>query len=496
MKKKGNLHALIHALSASERRHFRLYAKASGSSKNYLDLFDALVAQPAYDEAALMLAFRDRPFSKQLHVTKNYLSKLILKSLRNFHSKVSKDAELKDLMREVDLLFRKELFDHCHYALEKAEKIALRFEKFTQLSEIQGWKRKLIIAHSGVFKEKETLKSLVKQEAAYLELALQTNRYWQLTLEMYDRGFGNPESVKYIQEHPLISDPEQANSIQSKVLRYHLLFATQSVSNQQELGGRSLDELISLFEANPERIKEDPSSYITALNNRVGMLIYSRQTESVPALLLKIRAIPETYGLSVKGNIVRRLLLRTYNVELELYRDTRQVQKGLALIKEVEGFINEYAEAIPTEYILSFYYQFAYLHFQANSFKLSLRWLHRITNDSFGQAREDIQSYARILSLVIHFELDNIIVLKYVVDNCRRFLRKKRNLQDFEKTLLRFFARICVAGISDYQSLFVQLNADLFDPENPQMTASNLDYLDLKSWVEQHLPKRKMVDRP
>ncbi|MGD1845390.1 MAG: hypothetical protein ACFB10_08360 [Salibacteraceae bacterium] len=491
MRKKGNLHALIQSLTPSERRHFRLYARAMGSDKNYLVLFDALLDQEEFDETALKLRFKDREFARQLHVTKNYLSKHILRSLRQFHARISKDAELKDQLREVELLFHKELLDQCHHALKAAEKIGLVYERFKELAEIQVWKRKLLLARSSIFQEQETLQKLLHKEAEYLEQALQVNRYWQLMLGMYQKGLGNPESVEMVLNHSLITDETQASSIQTKVIRQHLLFAAHSVSNRQKEGNAALDELITLLEGHPDRIRDDPSSYITALNNRVGMLIFNRRTAEVPPLLAKIREVPEKYNLPAKGSIERKLLLRTYNIELELYRDTQQVEQGLALIEVIESFISVNKSKIQPAYVISFHYQFAYLHFQAKAYNASLRWIHQITNTAYGEVRTDIQSYARLLNLIIHYELNNIIVLKYAVDSCRRFLKKKRDLQVFEQHLLRFFSRICMAGLHDYPALFQELYTLLFEADAQLVTASTLDYLDFKSWIEGHLPKQK-----
>ncbi len=124
MAKKGGLFQLIAAMSKAEKRHFRQYAKANSLSSNYLDLFEAIEGQKRYDEKTIKLQFKGKAFVRQLHVTKNYLQNFLLKSLRAFHQKPSKDAELKDLLRDVEWMFAKGLHHHCHYALEKAEKIA------------------------------------------------------------------------------------------------------------------------------------------------------------------------------------------------------------------------------------------------------------------------------------------------------------------------------------------------------------------------------------
>ena len=54
-----------------------------------------------------------------------HLYRLILKSLRSYHTSISKDAELKDLLRNVEILYYKELYNQCHYGLKKAENLAL-----------------------------------------------------------------------------------------------------------------------------------------------------------------------------------------------------------------------------------------------------------------------------------------------------------------------------------------------------------------------------------
>src|SRR5690606_32219766 len=105
--------------------------------------------QAQYDEKAVKKHFAGEKFVRQLHVTKIYLSKLILKSLRNYHQKISVDAEIKDLLREVEILFRKDLLDACHYTLEKAYKLTTLHEKIHYFSEICMWKRKLLLVQRG-----------------------------------------------------------------------------------------------------------------------------------------------------------------------------------------------------------------------------------------------------------------------------------------------------------------------------------------------------------
>lgn len=120
MIKKEQLFILIKSLSKAEKRYFRLACRQAETASNYLKLFDAMDAQEEYDEKAIRKKFKKETFCNQLHVTKSYLRQFILKSLRNFHTKISKDAELKDALRNVEILFHKELYPLCYGELKKA----------------------------------------------------------------------------------------------------------------------------------------------------------------------------------------------------------------------------------------------------------------------------------------------------------------------------------------------------------------------------------------
>ncbi len=145
MSKKGSLFLLIKSLTKTEKRYFRLYTATGKGDANYIRLFDAIDRQEQYDEEAIRGAFETEAFVNQLHVAKIYLAELILKSLRNYHANDSVNSQLLDLIKDVEILYRKELYHASLLKIEKAEKLANRYEKTVLLLEIISWKRKLII---------------------------------------------------------------------------------------------------------------------------------------------------------------------------------------------------------------------------------------------------------------------------------------------------------------------------------------------------------------
>ena len=487
MAKKEQLFSLIQSLSQAEKRYFKIFCFSQKVDNNYLKLFELMVKQEIYKEDKIRKKFKGKRFLKQLHVTKNYLYQLLLKSLRNYHSTISADAEIKSLLRNVEILFVKELYESSFIELKKAEKLATNFENQTALLEIINWEKKFRLTQSGT--DIESLQDLILKEKSIIEGIVLQSENWELTFEVFQFFKTNKKRlVDFLQKKPPASAP-----LQRQILFYNLEYIFYVMNREPDKGLTSLNFMIDLYERNPARIKDDPSSYARVMNNKVSYFIFQKQYIYVLPLLEKIRAIPTTYQLKNAQKFSIKLQLRTYNIELEMYRDLKEFEKGVEVINQAEKYLLENEKIIPADYQVMLRYQFAYIYFMQKDYSNSLKWVNEIIQTPFKDYRKDLQSYARILNLMIHFELGNIIVLKYAVENCRRFLKKPADFQGettvlpFAKILLHFFSKICKAPHAHYPQLFDKLKVDLLDAEPPILNDNILDYLDIKSWLVEKL---------
>ena len=148
MAKKNSLFELIKSLSASEKRYFKGSIPGGNEPRNYMRLFDAIDKMHTYDEREIKRRFRGDKFINQIHVMKIYLHDSIMKSLRNYHSATSSSLKVKDMLRNVEIYFNKELFNHCGIEIEKAEKLVRKIEDDVGLIEVLNWKRKLLQSQS------------------------------------------------------------------------------------------------------------------------------------------------------------------------------------------------------------------------------------------------------------------------------------------------------------------------------------------------------------
>lgn len=490
MPKCDSLFCLVKSLSKTEKRHFKIFASLKSDNTNYLRLFDAINKQEAYNEDKIKEKFRGEKFVNQLHVTKNHLVKLILKSLRGYYSNLSVETEINICIRNVEILFTKELYEQCGKEINRGLKIAETYEKFTQILQLITWQRKLLLAKQSTSGTGEELYELISKEETILKKKHRVNKYWQM-VALVSAVFKGKRTWDDIISTEEFKNPEAADSLQAKILYYHLHYTYYITNNKLQDALNALDELLLLIESHPHRITDDPGSYITTLNNKVGLLLTIRKLDEIPELIEKIKSVPDEYKLKNKSGITVKLLLRTYNVELEMYRDTHDWVKGAEKIKEISEFLAKYENNVPGIYKLLFYYQFAYIYFMKNDLDKSLRWTNEIINEKFSLEREDILSYARFLNLIIHFELKNVTVLKYAVDSTRRFLNKKRNLREFEKTLLHFFSKVSMDLPEKHFKLLAKLKDELFVSTNIKEKEDILDYLDFESWIDDKLIRMK-----
>ena len=75
-------------------------------------------------------------------------------------------------------------------------------------------------------------------------------------------------------------------------------------------------------------------------------------------MIYKIRRVPIRYGLKNNNPIAVKAMLHSFNVELEMYRDTQQADRGIEIIPKVRKYLEDKSLIIPTSYELLFYYQF------------------------------------------------------------------------------------------------------------------------------------------
>lgn len=278
-----------------------------------------------------------------------------------------------------------------------------------------------------------------------------------------------------------LPDKKTAKSLNEKVLLYHLHYRSEIKQNRNDAAKKSLEELIKILEKDPSRVKEDPGIYLTSVNNLVSFLVFLKDYRKALALLSKVKKFYAGSEAAQRNQNNFRQILRAHNIELEIYRDTEALEKGTALTNEIGKMIAKHHSATPREYLISLWFQFAYIYFLKKDFKSSLHWINEIMNSSFASSRSDLHIQTHFLNLMVHFELRNFFVMRYFVDSTKRFGKKRQSFKTHHKKLLDFFTKISNAPEAEYRFLFKKLHDEVVSKN--VIPLNDLDYINWNKWI-------------
>jgi len=146
-------------------------------------------------------------------------------------------------------------------------------------------------------------------------------------------------------------------------------------------------------------------------------------------------------------------------------------------------------------YILIFYYKIACLYFGADEYKRALSWLNKIIRQGEDDLRLDIHSFARILALICHYELQNYDTMDYQIKSTYRFLIRHGNLGPFQHLILDFI-RLLLRDPDEKKlpTAFLKLKKDMMRLSKDPYSNKAFVYFDMISWLESKLEGRPVQE--
>jgi len=499
MKVTDDLFQLIKSLDQSEKRYFKVFATMhiKGSDNNkYVMLFDAIDKQVEYDEALIRKQFKNEKFLNQLHVAKNYLYNTVLKSLRLYNSEKSKLNELIDILRDVQILYDKTLYRQCRKLLDRAKKIAYTYERHAQILAILDWEKSLARTNAYSDINEDELIEYYKEHNEATNNLNNINEYWKLNMKSFllkkkqgtIRDKTELKKFNEINKHPLLKNEDKATTFLSKTFYFNIKGLYYHTNKDYKNLLKYCIKVVSLLEENPLLMKQD--NYIASLNNLLLVQIELGEYDDAFITIKKLRAI-ETNSLSVKA----RIFVTSYDTELNLFLKMGEFEKGIDLVNEIESGLNELKEKINKESVVLFEYNIAYLFFGLKDYENSLTRINKIINDKELDIREDIQCFARILNLLIHYELNNYDLIDYIMKSTRRYLSNKNNLNKFELIVLSYLRKLINAKTDDDKRfVYIEWKKELSSLSDDILQIKAFEYFDFMSWLESKITKKRFQD--
>ncbi len=496
MKPSDELFELIKSLNKSEKRCFHIFASGNDSAgdKNYLKLFNAVGSMDEYNEAELKKKFSNEKFVKQLHVTKNYLYKMIMKSLSAVYTEKSQRLQMKELIQEAGILYDKLLFKQAEKLLHKAKNIAVKYDMYEQILEINhtlvtintnatGYKKDFESEIGPFIKEQATLLKKLEEMHKYHFSYLEMSYFHKKTMYLRDKKYRAKADKIFSGKEKIV-----INNIRTAPYVFGLSFLYYEYLSDDKSAYKVCSEYIAFLEKTPGYIKENPQLYIRALQAASIVTRTLGKYDEQYAVLKKLKELYSNKKIPLSNRI--KILLRDTidETEMFLYLETFEFEKAVNHVKEFEVRIKQNESKFPVYKKGVYFYTFGYIYFLSGKYKESLYWLNKLMSIEEKPAIENAYLLSMLLSCIVHFEKgDHELVLSRIGSISRHIIQNKLN-KGFESASIEHLGKIIKLGYyknsEELQKAYADFRRELLEIAKDKNERAAMALLDLISWVD------------
>ncbi|MEM7103780.1 MAG: hypothetical protein AAF502_11650 [Bacteroidota bacterium] len=491
-----DLFQLIKSLNKSEKGYFKKFVyKGEGKRDSvYLKLFDILDKQETFDEEKLKKRWLKMGNSSQLSLAKNYLNKLIMNSLVEYHHSNSVDAKLHRLLDEIAVLYKKGLYQQAVKTLKKARKIALLHEKFQIGLILQRWDEELLHV-SGDFEGIDNY--LVKGFNEELRLAEQHSNYRKFRKVCIDffsqirkqttvRHKEYKEKIENLISEPILGSDSYALSLKAKSQRYYVLLMYYRLTGDLERSLHYRIKHVKLIENNPQFLKENKMTYLRVISNQIAVELDLKRWNDVGKTLEKLNGINLT-------DLQEKLYRFQITCEVGLQRiNGCGLHEGFDETELVEKYQQyEYAMSGIGKMLLG--NAFGTFFFIKGDFDEALNWFELVNRKDKDGILEDLVSIAKILILICHYELGHFRVLHHIETSTYRYLKKRTGDFKLEGVFLKYLRKMANApNLKEFTPELVKLKQELKSFEQDEFEKGVFAHFDLDAWLDSKIEKQPM----
>ncbi|MCD6018046.1 MAG: hypothetical protein K0S53_1167 [Bacteroidetes bacterium] len=496
-----DLFDLVKSLSKSEKRFLKLTASASDLNPNLITLFNTIEVATDFREDFFTKKSKDEALNIKSQISDN-LYNFILKCLRSFHAESSASYIIKDEITNILNLFDKAQYKQCRKILNKQKQEAYRFERFHFILELIGLEKLLISIETQFNIKHNTIEELVKEEQTVIEkaknLGTYTLLYSKINLNTRQKNKAKTEEdmevINSFLNSPLLKNDKSIKSKKALIIYHHcrsILFCRCQDNQSRE---EECELLLKIMDDHKELIEEMPSRYLTTLNNLVNIAYEEKKYKTCA---LRIKQIEEKANLKAFNTTDLQLKIFTsvLNGKLTINTNSGYQKESLANVEEIEKGLTEYKSKISKEEELVFYYNIAIMNTYFGNYEKAQHYIGLILNEGNNLLREDLQSFARILNIGLHYELNNFKQLGYIISTIKNYYKTQVSYFKTEKLILSYFEKLSELKIknkTNEKEIFLSFKKDLEDVMKDPHEKNVSFYFDIEVYIESKISNTPM----
>lgn len=485
-----DLYRLIDSLSMSERRYLRIFSSrhVKGGKNIYLQLFDTIISLREPEDDRLKEALLDKEIRRNLAKHKHYLYNLILRSLNAFHAEHSSEARFREVMRSVEILYQRGLFDQSRKLLRRAARMSEEMQRIPELLFVSDWEQNLLSKTS-----QYGLMAQIAEDNGKLVAELEQERQIKLLVfKMYDRLLqlgSKPDERDILELRKMMDDPMMnPGNNQRYHIRYLLSVANMLYANaMDDFEGFHLhcNNTVQIFNENPIFQLERPNLFVSALLNQCKAKLQCGLLNEVQSILTLVRDFPKRPGIRIQHHIIANIVYETTHIDLLYSIKQNNLKRAEQVIINAEPDLERHFSTATRSLALSLQFDACYSYFLLGKLDRCLHWLNMLLNDKEYRIRMQLHAVARLFSMVVHFHRGNDSVVDYTARSITLELRNWDFAKSIATLLVRFFTKYPSSYTPKQQKALIEkLIQDLSNLKNKGLDQDVFELFDFLTWAE------------
>ena len=480
------LYDLCHSMDKAEKRYTSIYIKGlAGKSKdNYLQQIDNLWQVSPYDEGALKEKMQNIS-TKRISEFNSNLFDFISKGLMLYYADKSDALHLGKEAMLAEIYLTKGMFSTAEKLVQKTLEKEKGYNNNELLVYMQKLQYKLGVKQFNSFDDQI---EILDQKLRKIEIVKSETLYQKLNFEM-NKLFISETLPRTKKQSAIYEDFLKRDLLQSDALAcsnyaqhyYYMIKIPLLNVVRKDDEALALSEEAIEFTKNNFDLKKDPIPLFLQLKRNLSLQFSLDKSENLLPTIQKIKEL-----LKINPQLEKRIDI--WSVELDAIINKAMLEKKH---KEGIAYFEKYAKAkldkdfekvkrLDAKALL-----IARIYFLDKNYSESLKYAELATKGNSYKFKYAIIA-AQFLTLLNHYNLDNILMLPYAANSLKRALQNEDILYPPEKALLSFLGKIknpdnIPKELKKLRQVFLK---EMKNPFNNTFFG-NGDYL---TWIEDKMP--------
>jgi hypothetical protein len=498
MTKLQSLLLLIHSMTLSEKKAFRIKSNRKITVPDYLILYDTIEKSREKDMPSLRNEFLGKKPGASFETTVRYLYELLLESMLELRKEQDSFFYLFNKILKARILFEKSLFDECFELLNYVIAHAEKYENYHALLLASRLELEYLLAlNFPNISEKELLKKQFKlnEILKYLrKINEQSSLYEMLKHRVIYKGYARSQKQKDELNDLVFSEISIVASLNLdnfEISKLHQLFQSNYLISVGDYKSalNSYVELNNLFEENKHLWSNPPVYYMHTLEGVLESLRSIHNYEGMTHFINQLKAIE-----SQSAGFTINLTCIIYLYELFPFLDRGDFVSSMSLMNKYKETLYDKLFTLNRARQAELCLYTALVYFGHAEFQKAHKFLNQIILRGKNYYYLPLYRTIRLVNLIILYKMRDFELIQYEIRSMKRDFNYTGKDYKIERLLFKFLTKELPAVAMKRQQLLDKTLKEFNEIQKDVFEMQILRIFDFTAWVESLIRKAPLSE--